>query len=300
MRLTFVTVAHEIDFALMRLQARSMARYCRRDQIDRILVVENFTPGIEPNWRADLLCAYGCLAPLVEFHRSYDITPLTPNIGGWWTQQVLKLMIARVVKSERYVVLDAKNHFVAPLEASFLVSPNRLPTTRRYGYEAHPLRDALERTLQYLDVDPAPQVGLFMPTSTPFTIYRQIALDLIDYVERREGKPFQEAFLAERLTEFFLYSGYILKRGWRFEDLYNFNQPESPVVWDYKDAGALGLLKAIGLAELNGLPVFSLHRRAIADLDSIGREIVAQFWVRRRLQPSVQSGINFLTHEVQA
>ena len=35
-------------------------------------------------------------------------------------EQVLKIMIARIVKSERYVVLDAKNHLVFPLTINFL------------------------------------------------------------------------------------------------------------------------------------------------------------------------------------
>jgi hypothetical protein len=31
---------------------------------------------------------------------------------GWWTQQVAKLLVSRIVQSKKYVVLDAKFHLI--------------------------------------------------------------------------------------------------------------------------------------------------------------------------------------------
>jgi hypothetical protein len=128
---TFVTIAHEIDYELLKIQARSFSLYGDPSLIKSIIVVENFTPGKELDWRAELLSLYGRFAERVRFVSSADLIGV-PKAGGWWTQQVLnklviareirkasgwwtqqalKLVIAKEISTEWYITLDAKNHF---------------------------------------------------------------------------------------------------------------------------------------------------------------------------------------------
>ncbi len=280
---TLVTVAHEVDWALMKLQARSLDRYLPKDATVRIHVVENFTPGFTGDWRTSLYKAYRGLADKVVFHRAADLAQMPAGADGWWTQQVLKLAIAKRLSGEFYTVLDAKNHLVFPLHEGFLRGADGRARLRRYSYEAHPLRDKLTHTLSYLGIDPTPALTSFAQTSTPFTLYRPAVNALIDYVVDREKLPFARAFLDRKLTEFFLYSGWLQKQGDPGR-LYAYDQPECPIIWSHQVA-PLDVLRIIGHSERSGeaAPFFSVHRATIKRLDAVGREAVAQYWLRREL-----------------
>ena len=65
-------------------------------------------------------------------------------------QQVLKIKIAYVVRSDRYVALDAKNHLVSALTREFLESSTVNLRTNGYSYVDQPMLEYLERTLDYL------------------------------------------------------------------------------------------------------------------------------------------------------
>jgi hypothetical protein len=58
-------------------------------------------------------------------------------------------MIARIVKTKRYVMLDAKNHFVFLLTRNFLEAQNGRASMMFYSYYGNPLLNYLERTLDY-------------------------------------------------------------------------------------------------------------------------------------------------------
>jgi hypothetical protein len=55
-------------------------------------LVENFAPGNELDWCAELLNLYGKLATSVRFVCSVDLVDM-PNAYGWWMQQVRKLVV---------------------------------------------------------------------------------------------------------------------------------------------------------------------------------------------------------------
>jgi len=118
---TFVTVVYEKEYEFLALQARSMRKYCPRALVFAIIVIDNGRKPLRPSLRDRLLAEYGDLAERVRFVRATEISANLVR-SGWWNQQVLKLLVARLVQSERYVILDAKNHLVFDLKADFLES----------------------------------------------------------------------------------------------------------------------------------------------------------------------------------
>lgn len=147
-RYSFVTIWFEGDAGLLDLQARSMRQYCR-DLIEEIIIVDNSSQGAT-RWQGGLLHQYGDLANQVQFIHAADIAAIPKQTDGWLSQQVLKIKIAYVVRSDRYVALDAKNHLVSALTREFLESSTGQPRTNGYSYVDQPMLEYLERTLDYL------------------------------------------------------------------------------------------------------------------------------------------------------
>jgi hypothetical protein len=286
-RYAFITVAHAADFGLLALQARSMACFCPLDLVHEILIVENFDAGAAMDWRGELLAAYGPLAPVVWFVDAATIAPMEARHGGWWRQQVLKLTAARVVTAERYLVLDAKNHLFRPLTRDFLETPAGQPRLNGYGFEKHSLKDALIRTLGYFSIDATPFIAHFTRTSTPFLMLTAVALEIVAYVEAREHRPFAEAFLDRRLTEFFLYAAYLQSRG-LLASTYSMSQPFCAQIWEYSATEA-GVREALGrAAEPKGGPFLAVHPRALHVMGEPARGLLAAFWQAAGLFATIQ------------
>ena len=292
-RYTFVTVGFAGEAGLLRLQARSMRLYCPADLVDEIIVVYNSQPAASNRWRADLLYQYGRLADLVRFIPGADLAAMPADAGGWWTQQVLKIKVAEVIRSQRYVLLDAKNHLISQLRSGFLETAAGLPRLNGYPHINPQMRNLLGRTLSYLGVNPEPHLEWFTRTSTPFTILTSEARDLVRYIEEREDKPFASVFLEKELAEFYLYSGFLESKG-ILTGSYDFTQPHCAQIWG-ETANEAGCAEAIRKAEMADCPFFSVHRKAIAKMDERGRAALAWFWHARGLFPSVLDATRFLS-----
>ncbi len=226
----FVTVAYDGETGLLRLQARSMRLYCPPDLVDEIIVVDNSQRATSNRWRTDLLYHYGKLARLVRFISRAELVTIPAGAGGWWTQQVLKIKTAEVIRSERYVLLDAKNHLISQLARDFLETEAGLPRINGHSFIKDPMRNFLERTLSYFGLSPELYLNWFTRTTTPFTILASEARALVQYLEDREGKPFALTFLEKQLTEFFLYSGFLESKG-ILKSSYDLTQPHCAQFW---------------------------------------------------------------------
>jgi hypothetical protein len=292
---TFVTVAHQTDQALLRLQARSFACHLDPNEVTRIIVVQNHDAG-DSTWDLSKVASYyGAHASKVELHLGSRYDQGFPDISGWWWQQYLKLDIARLIMGEYYTVLDAKNHLVAPLKKAFLYGNDGRPKLRTYSYENHPLRPNLEHVLEYFDL-PCDLVKWFPQTTTPCTLHTQTVIEAMKFLRKAENKGFASAMLDNKLPEFFLYHAYMRRKD--VKGIYSSQAlSESPVIWAH-DAPTLKVLQAIGRAENEDLPFFSVHRKSLPLLDDAGREAIAQLWTRAKLFPMLIEARTFFTREL--
>lgn len=291
-RLTFTSVVFDAEFRLLQLQARSMRCYLPPSLVAEIVIIDNSVRGMTAGFRGCLLDEYGALAGLVRILRPQDIGRL-PGAVGWRSQQVLKLAVADLLTTDKYVVLDAKNIFVAEPTNAFFEDEAGRPRVTAYSYRSHPLRPALEHVLRYLGLDPAPHVDRFTATVTPFVLETSIVRELVAGIERRSGNTFPREFVAHDLTEFFLYSGWIIASGRSLDEVFDLHQISCPNVWPHS-ANLAGVELAIKQSEESGAPLFTVHRKALGRLDARSLELLADFWTGRQLFAGSAAAQGFL------
>lgn len=288
--LTFVTVVYEVEQPLLRLQARSMAKYLDPGLAAGLIVIDNSKPRIRASERKALLSEYGDLAERVEIITPADLGRL-PHTDDYRGQQVLKLIVARMIDAPRYVVLDAKNHLVAPMSASWLTAADGRIRVNVHGYETHPHRRGLEAVIEYYRLKPE-LIHRFTNTITPFTMDTAEVLSLMADTESRLGVDFAHGFLANEMTEFQMYTGWILSRGTALEQHFELRQVTWPIVWSHI-ADPEGVRQTIALAG-ETTPLFSVHRAALSEIGPDAATLLASFWVSRGLFPSEPAALTFI------
>ena len=271
----------EAEYELLALQARSMQLYCPLGLIDSIIVIDNSHRPISPSEKNRIIEEYGDLAAYVTFLATRDVVQM-PMASGWLTQQILKLMAVKFVQSERYIILDAKSHFVRKLKREFLEAPDGRARTKLGDYSNYPLRTDLERILSYFELRSNVYLKAFTPTVPPFVMYTDVVQNLIMQIVEKEQMPFEIAFIKLRFLEFFLYAAFILQRNLDLNGLYDFQQASCPILWEHT-ADERGCRQAITRANRLDTPFFALHRRAITKLSTSSINLVAEFWCDRKL-----------------
>lgn len=291
-RYSLVTVAHEADFQAMQLQARSLAQYCPRDLVDEIIVIENFKAGSRFSWRDALLKEYSGLADLVRFISPASFGPI-PAAEGWWSQQLFKLQIADTIRSDLYLVLDAKNHLVKMLDRGFLQDEAGRARIYAEGYRGHPLEFYFNEVCRYFALDRNGYIDRFITTAPPFLMYTTKVKDLMQVISRREGRPFAEFFIAsKKLTEFFLYGGYLAAAG-ELELLYAFNDQNCPTIWGHTTSYE-NVKERILSSLQGGAPFFGIHRTAFGKFDDATVGLIADYWLEAKLFPDRVAAIQYL------
>ncbi|QGQ20155.1 hypothetical protein GC089_14255 [Cellulomonas sp. JZ18] len=292
MALTWVTPVFEAEVPLLHLQARSLARHVPAHDVADVVVLDNTARGLRQRDRAALLDAYGAHAARVRLLRPTDVCPV-PRASGWRRQQALKLAVARSVATAHYVVLDAKNHLVAPPAATAFVTADGRARVRGYGYRDHPLRPAFTHVLTHLGLDPDAHVDRFAATVTPFVLDTAVVRALLHEVEQESGRPFAHAFVAADLTEFFLYAGWVARRDGTLARVMELTDEPSATVWP-RAATADGVRATLATVASHDLPVLGVHRNAVPRLDPAARRALATFWAERDLVDSAADGVALL------
>lgn len=276
--LTFVTITYRAEDTLQLLQARSLALYARPEDVASVIVVDNGAPEMSRRTRKRLLAAYGPLAERVQIVPRSALGADTGS-SGWMSQQVMKLAVHDRVTTPTYVLLDAKNHLIRPVTVGDFLAADGRARTGFQSYRHHPLLPRVEKVLAYLGLDPA-TADRFPPTSTPFVMHTDVVAALIADIEASAGRPFTEEFVAADLTEFPLYSGWLLRRDGDFEATYVDDAIQSPTIWG-GGASRAGVEKAIAEAKERNAPAFGVHRRALNRLDADTAAPLADFLTER-------------------
>jgi len=250
-----------------------MARYLPPNLVAQIIVIEN--SPMPDGWRTAL--PYGPLATKVRFITA-DTIALLPVSSGWFTQQILKLLISRQVTTPSYVILDAKTHLVFPLTADHIMRDGKLLSFRQ-SYAAHPAREFLDNALAYFHL--TPDITCLPPASPPIGMPTSPVRQMIEYIEQREG-DFGKFFIRQRVMEFPLFSAYLMATE-QLDQLYDFSGTNYPIIWDWRASQDDWIAQQIALSELHARPWFSLHRRAAPLLSDAGCQMITAFWQRRGL-----------------
>lgn len=291
--LTFVSVVFTAEIRLLRLQARSLAIYLDPECVEEFLVLDNCTDGMSSRAIRALKRELGpTLESKLSILRTRDLGVDTAA-HGWRSQQAAKLLVARRIRTPHYVVLDAKNHLIAPVGVNDFVDAAGTPNGGTHTYVTHPLRRDLERTLRYFNAEEdtiGTMIADFPPTATPFVMTTGTVRQLLDDVENRSGRSFVNEFERANLLEFFLYSAWSMLRGAGLP--VNGSPIQSPVIW-FGAATKSGAISAISAVDRTDAAWFAVHRRALMRGDAAMRDVVIRFWADRGLM-SVPEGKHFI------
>lgn len=281
--LSAVTVVFEAEVPLLELQARSMARHVPEGVFDEVLVVDNTRRGLTRRTRQRIRDESGCHAARVAFASPSELGIGDGSSSGWRRQQSLKLMAARRLAADHYVVFDAKNHFIErTTRADFFDPVSGLPNGGIHSFEQHPLRPQLERVASGLGLDPATAVERFTATVPPVVLDRRVVDELVADVGGGDPDRFPVEFERAGYTEFFLYSAWQVANGAAIDDLVSGRSLVSPTVW--AGACAPSDVRAVLARALTGdTTTLAVHRRALARLNRESVRDLAGFWAEHGL-----------------
>lgn len=311
-RIDFVTIVFAGELPLLKLQARSLAKFAGPYLIGKIILIVNDRNEHALRVRLEAMkCEYGDLADRVEivlpdeiFHwnvgpsdliarlkaaytRHRAMIPVERQNGwrrhrGWQLQQAMKLASVRKTISDFVVILDAKNHFLSPIEHLDFVSPQGRALTyfERIGdWQVRWFRDACK--IIGLDANTV-STNAYMPSMTPFVVRRDFLSEVLETVEQRAG-PVQVLFGTKRdeVTEFALIFAHCIKLHGSVEGEFDLGlEPAAYTVRDGSDAHNETVLNRV---ETGKAKVLGLHRLSLRTMspDHLGR--LENLWQRTGL-----------------
>lgn len=286
--LDICTVFYGGDIPLLLLQARSLARFFDPGAVQNIFLVENDLPGVlEAASRTRLQEEYG---PLWEKVRIVNRSELgAPDQGfkgplaGWRLQQALKLAMGRLGTAPGLLILDSKNHFVAPVgHAEFFTPEGRARHffSRKYSQQLVWLRASLDYYQQ-----PFPgEAKQYPPTITPYPLTRALLREVEAQVETRSGGVY--ALMADegfKGTEFYLIYAHVM---WRDGDLSAVFEPGHPAPasifasWPEREDDLQRVLDRVSNGQARS---FALHARRKRPLNACEWAQVHKIWKERDL-----------------
>lgn len=209
-----ITVVYRGELDFLKIQARSLDLYVKPEDVGTVYVIVN---------DFDEVCDY--IDPAWWTKHRVQIVPYskwdyTTRVNGWENQQLCKLLAAAEANCTWSMCLDAKTWFIQELDLVKLFDADGKPTVG-----AIPVFDVFkpsqEFVEQYYGVSMPNVIG---PAGVPFmfhtnTVANMIAefSDFINFFQTHVRYP-------HFITEFHLYSAYVLARYDNLESLYNKTQ----------------------------------------------------------------------------
>ena len=280
--MAFVTVVFNEEINLLKLQARSIARFMKFDDTLRIYIIVN-EPGIEETMarlRAEVLSEYGKFQSLVSIISIKELCDFKSGSPGWRTQQLGKLKSAKIVAEDVMVILDSKNHFIREADLTDFYSVSTGCKSFLEGNEKNFAMQAA-KIYSYFGLSMEDLLGIRLTTITPFVVPRFIILDMLQFVESREMTSFSEFFMnkGEFLTEFLAISAYCQMRFGALGVIYSIKKPPVLGIWEATLKFPFGVQQDIAKAAQDDLfKMFSVHRKASSLLSRDQRLYLREFW----------------------
>lgn len=320
-KLTIVTVVYLEELPLLRLQARSIRRWFRSADIEKIVVCINQREVSRTIHSLEaLLSEYGELASKVEIktgddifsHKGEILAPLLiyrkflarnlsrivrPRTGwrandGWNIQQAFKLAIARHVTSRYILILDAKNIFIKDVAFSdFVASDGRA----RAGFSRSNRFNAkwFPGSARVLGLKERHHPDLFLKFLTPFCYERTLVVELLDFLEQQKV-PVEYIFSTpgNKATEFMLISAWTSCKGKSVDTVFAGNLLRSYTVFSGMD---MTLAKRIFQEAVDeGGKCIGLHSKSIDALISEHESLIVRLLIDGEIVESAAEATDIL------
>lgn len=258
-----VTVVFQQEIPILKVQAESIARYCKNIGIRNIYVVvnddEETIHKIDAGWWGDMA------NHVLVIPRSAFSTQFIDN--GWVSQQALKLLAASMSHNIWSMVLDAKTVFVRELKLTDLFDD-----AGRARVGTLPVFPVFEPTRLMINelysIDMKDQLG---PGGVPFFFQNDVVRLMVAETTFLAKKSFPIWFQARgRITEFMLYSGYLQYRFGGYDTFYSTESAFGAVNISHSEVDQFDI-KLKQMQDLHTLTV-SIHRDAWSQLTADQRQ----------------------------
>jgi len=261
-----ITVAFRDELEVLRLQAQSVERYGR--DLGTIYVVVNDTDTvadqIDPSW-------WGARSGQVQIVCRSQ-WPVEYDQNGWLTQQLLKLLATDLCTNRWSMILDAKTILVQPITVLDIPQVGSL--------DIYPVfRTSQQIVSQLFGIEFDQQLG---PGGVPFIVNNALVQDLMADVVARTNLSFGEWFQRQGMvTEFILYSGYVIYRFGSFDAVYDSRHSSlHPCNICHSEVASFDRK----FTEMQTANTVSIHRRAWAQLSQQQRSQYLEFLSSRGIK----------------
>lgn len=211
-----ITVVFQQELYLLEVQARSIELYIEPHRIQNIYVVINDSDAIVS--QIDLAW-WGVNSHKVKLIPR-SLWGDAETLHGWASQQLYKLLAAEQAESAWSMCLDAKTWFVQPLDWSKLFDTNGKACFK--SFPTIPVFKSAQLFVeQYLGIKLPHVIG---PGGVPFMFHTETVKSMVKHIDN-----FFDFFVAhvqfpDELTEFMLYSGFVIYKYGNYTRLYSKEQ----------------------------------------------------------------------------
>lgn len=219
MLIDFVTVVYDDEVYLLEWQAKSLRKFIEQDNINKIIIVDNGSQQCDKVIKLDW---YGHLKDKVKIinHQHLNLETYT-YLDGWRTQQLCKLLASSQSKTEWCCVLDAKTFFSKKINFQILFTNNKpcvgtVPVSIWWSDS----KKFLE-TFYHINLN-----KIIGPGGVPFFFHTETVKQLVNSIPKFNNW-FQDLLYETTpphrllITEFMLYSAFVIKKYGTFDILYN-------------------------------------------------------------------------------
>ena len=283
-RIDIVTVLFGGEAALMKVQAKSIARFIEESCIGRIFIIVNELAP-ESTYAAlqrDVLPAYGELLSRIEIVPFFRL--MRPHVAadGFRVGQALRLLASRIVSSASYLILDPKTHFMRPMGYSSFAEPK---SSKLRTYKMRRLTSGIQEYEAALAYFEASTPEFFMPTRAPFVFKTLLLRQMLDEIETREGAHFDDFFVSNGcvMQDLPLYQAWILAKAGGFEEHYRFGSRNGVGIFARNPSNDEGMDEVLSNLLAEATQTFSLHRKRINTLTVAQWDRIAASWVQAGL-----------------
>ena len=211
-----VVVAYRNDIFLLKAQARSIELYIDHNRVANIYVCVNdddeYCNMVNTNWWGKLKDRVHVI-PRSRFG-------VANNLTGWESQQLYKLCLANQAKSTWSMCLDSKTWFINQLDWNLLFNDegkanfSSFPTIPVFA----PAQEFVEK---YFNIRSPLVIG---PGGVPFMFHTETVKDMFDEIPDFFNFFCTHSKYPDLVTEFMLYSGYVVKKYGDHNSLYSQHQ----------------------------------------------------------------------------
>jgi hypothetical protein len=194
MTYSIVVVTYPCEYGLLTIQARSIAKFLKLQDISKILIIDQ---GDDCNVTSD----YGLFQNKVEIISSNQLTT-EPCEYGWIKQQLLKLLAIQKLDSDYTLILDCKNIFVKPYTPHPFFHIATIPDPM--------LDECYAKSLNYFDSN----ASQYPQGVTPFYMHNSSVKSMIEWISNHEQNWYQWMMNPpdeKYHTEFSLYYAWMCK-----------------------------------------------------------------------------------------